>query len=139
MFSSKSFILFPFTLRSLIHCALISVYHGRQGSKLTYFAFRYSVFTTVFLNFIYFNWGLITLLYCSGFCHTLTWISHGCTCVPHPEPPLPHPSSSHPPASSQCTSSEQPVSCIKSRLVICFTYDNLKKKTVFFFENHFTI
>ena len=21
------------------------------------------------------------------FCHTLTWISHGCTCVPHPEPP----------------------------------------------------
>ena len=40
-----------------------------------------------FLNlFIYFNWRLITLQYCSGFCHTLTWISHGCTCVPHPEP-----------------------------------------------------
>ena len=35
---------------------------------------------------IYFNWRLITLQYCSGFCHTLTWISHGCTCVPHPEP-----------------------------------------------------
>ena len=48
-----------------------------------------------FLNlFIYFNWRLITLHYCSGFCHTLTWISRGCTCVPHPEPPsqlLPHP------------------------------------------------
>ena len=29
----------------------------------------------------FFNWGLITLQYCSGFCHTLTWISHGCTCV----------------------------------------------------------
>ena len=44
---------------------------------------------------IYFNWRLITLQYCSGFCHTLTWISHGCTCVPHPEPPptsLPIPS-----------------------------------------------
>ena len=44
--------------------------------------------------FIYFNWRLITLQYCSGFCHTLTWISHGCTCVPHPEPPsdlCPHP------------------------------------------------
>ena len=41
-----------------------------------------------FLNlFIYFNWRLITLQYCSGFCHTLTWISHGCTCVSHPEPP----------------------------------------------------
>ena len=29
-----------------------------------------------------------------GFCHTLTWICHGCTCVPHPDPPshlLPHP------------------------------------------------
>ena len=28
------------------------------------------------------------------FSHTLTWISHGCTCVPHPEPPShlpPHP------------------------------------------------
>ena len=43
---------------------------------------------------IYFNWRLITLQYCSGFCHTLTWISHRCTCVPHPEPPShlpPHP------------------------------------------------
>ena len=27
------------------------------------------------LKFIYFNWRLITLQYCSGFCHTLTWIS----------------------------------------------------------------
>ena len=25
--------------------------------------------------------------YCSGFCHTLKWISHGFTCVPHPNPP----------------------------------------------------
>ena len=24
---------------------------------------------------------------CSGICHTLTGISHGCKCVPHPEPP----------------------------------------------------
>ena len=44
---------------------------------------------------INFSWRLITLQYCGGFCHTLTWISHGCTCVPHPEPPshlCPHPS-----------------------------------------------
>ena len=43
---------------------------------------------------IYFNWRLTTLQYCSDFCHTLTWISHGCTSVPHPEPPShlpPHP------------------------------------------------
>ena len=30
---------------------------------------------------------LITLQYCSCFCHTLTWISHGCTCISHPNPP----------------------------------------------------
>ena len=43
--------------------------------------------TTDLLKIIYLNWRLITLQYCSGFCHTSTWISHGCTCVPHPEPP----------------------------------------------------
>ena len=35
----------------------------------------------------YFNWRPITLQYFGGFCHTLTWISHGCTWVPHPETP----------------------------------------------------
>ena len=40
-----------------------------------------------FFSFIFMIWRLITLQYCSGFCHTLTWISHGFTCVPHPEPP----------------------------------------------------
>ena len=43
---------------------------------------------------IYLNWRLITWQYCNGFCHTLTWISHGCTCVPYPEPSShnpPHP------------------------------------------------
>ena len=47
-----------------------------------------------FFKFIYFSWWLITLQYCSGFCHTLIWIDHGFTCVPHPEPPSllhPHP------------------------------------------------
>ena len=36
--------------------------------------------------FIYFNWRLITLQYCSGFCHTLIRISNGCTCIPYSEP-----------------------------------------------------
>ena len=45
--------------------------------------------TNFFFNFIFFiSWRLITLHYCSGFCHTLKWISHGFTCVPHPDPPL---------------------------------------------------
>ena len=45
-----------------------------------------------YLIFIFFiSWRLITLQYCSGFCHTLTWISHGYTCIPHPDPPSHHP------------------------------------------------
>ena len=37
-------------------------------------------------KFIYFNWSLITLQYCIGFA-THQHDRHGCTCVPHPEPP----------------------------------------------------
>ena len=41
--------------------------------------------------FIYFFWIFFFIyfyfLYCSGFCHTLKWNSHGFTCVPHPDPP----------------------------------------------------
>ena len=37
--------------------------------------------------FFFISWRLITLQYCSGFCHTFTWISHGFTCVPHPNHP----------------------------------------------------
>ena len=57
-----------------------------------------SVFFFQFYLFIYF-----AILY--WFCHTLTWVHHGCTCVSHPEPsshlpphptPLGHPSSPAP-------------------------------------------
>ena len=53
------------------------------------------------------------------FCHTSTWIHHGCTRVPHPEPP----SLYHPSGSSQCTSPKHPVSCIEPGLAIHFLYD----------------
>ena len=46
------------------------------------------LFFLLFLDSLYiylFFWRLITILY--RFCHTLTWIRHGCTCVPHPESP----------------------------------------------------
>ena len=65
-----------------------------------------NIFSEVYFIFklIYFNWNLIILKYCSIFCHTLIWISHRCTYVPHTEPlsylpphPIPHPS---PPALS---------------------------------------
>ena len=55
---------------------------------------RFLISLFYFFKFTYFNWRLISLQYCSGFCHTLTWISYGCTCVPHPESPShlpPHP------------------------------------------------
>ena len=64
------------------------------------------VFSTqaiLFFSFIFISWRLITLQYCSGFCHTLTWISHGFTCIPHPDPALPPPSLPNPSGSSQCT------------------------------------
>ena len=34
-----------------------------------------------FFSFIFISWRIITLQYCSGFCLTLTWISHGFTCI----------------------------------------------------------
>ena len=67
-----------------------------------------------------FNWRLITLQYCSGFCHYMhqPWVyicSQSWT-------PLPPPSPSHPSGSSQCSSPEHPISCIRPGLAIYFTY-----------------
>ena len=64
-----------------------------------------SVFVCLFFPFIFISWRLITLQYCSGFCLTLTWISHRFTCSPS-QFPVPPPSPSHPSRSSQCTSPE---------------------------------
>ena len=73
-------------LPSLSKCPFVHFLLGDFLKRITNRSF--------FKIFIYFNWRLITLQYCSGFCHTFTWISHGCTCVLHPEPPShlpPHP------------------------------------------------
>ena len=72
--------------------------------------------------------------YCGGFCHTLTRISHRCTCVPHSRLPSP----SHPSGLSQCTDFECPVSCIEFELAVYFTYGN---KTCFsaVLSNHPTL
>ena len=81
--------------------------------------------TYSFFFFIFFiSWRLITLQYCSGFCHTLSWISHGFTHIPHPYPP---------PTSLSTWSlwvfpvhqARALVSCIQPGLVICFTLDNI--------------
>ena len=84
-----------------------------------------------FLFLFFFNWRLITLQYCHGFCHSFTWNSHGgVMCSPSwtPHPPL---SPSHPSGSSQCTSPEHPVSCIQPGLAIYFTYDNIHVSMLF--------
>ena len=51
-------------------------------------------------------------------------------CSPSWSPFLP-PSPFHPSGSSQCTSPEHPVSCIKPGLVIRFTYDNIHVSMLF--------
>ena len=47
--------------------------------------FYYRLSQDFFSFFI--SWRLITLQYYSGFCHTLTRISHRYTCITHPDPP----------------------------------------------------
>ena len=82
----------------------LSLHQGRMQRAYTLLPYNplFKEFLFIFLWILYcsfhflffFNWRLITLQYYSGFFHTLTWISYGCTCVPHPEPPshvLPHP------------------------------------------------
>ena len=45
--------------------------------------------TVFFFSFIFISWRLVILQYCSGFCHTLTWIGRGSTCALIPIPPTP--------------------------------------------------
>ena len=57
-------------------CALLEVYNLEPQTEYQIGCFFKKI------NLFNFNRRLITLQYCSGFCHTLTWISHGCTCIP---------------------------------------------------------
>ena len=45
------------------------------------------IYLFIYFSFIFISWRPVTTQHCSGFCHTLTWISHGVTCIPHPDPP----------------------------------------------------
>ena len=114
-------------------CGITQIYIKGRNNLIGFsdnYRWLFFSFMRIFVCFFVcfnFNWRLITLRYCGGFCHTSTWINHGCTCVPHPDPP----SASHPSGSSQCTSPEHPVSCIKPGLAICFTYGNIHVSALF--------
>ena len=80
--------LFIFLLR--VHCSMstsncylrICIQISQEVGQVVWYFFSF-----LFFSFIFISWRLITLQYCSGFCHTLTWISHGFTSIPHPDPP----------------------------------------------------
>ena len=59
----------PYVTTGKTRCTFV----GKVMSLLFIFIFSFP--------FIFISWRLITLQYCSGFCHTLTWISHGFTCL----------------------------------------------------------
>ena len=58
-----------------------------SGSFLFFFPPSGFLWFLFLFSFIFISWRIITLQYWSGFCHTLTWISHGVTSIPHPDPP----------------------------------------------------
>ena len=85
-------ILLGFFLSMLICSLFLSTSGIIQGASRSLLkTVRHTVnclcFFFCFFPFIFISWRLITLQYCSGFCHTVTWISHGFTCIPHPDPP----------------------------------------------------
>ena len=105
----------------------------RQACWCPHQAYIYSVGKDrlyYFFKFIYFNWRLITLQYCSGFAIHWHESAMGIHVSPSWTPLLP-PSPSHLSGSSQCTSPERPVSCIEPGLAICFTYGNIHVSMLF--------
>ena len=72
------------------------VWRTRLSSfKSVFFSFFFFFFLQIYISrfiffllisiLIFFFFFYFTILY--WFCHTSTWIRHGCTCVPNPEPP----------------------------------------------------
>ena len=73
---------YTFPLVVIIRLRLIKVWVWKILQAIKGFLFIY-----LFFPYIFISWRIITLQYCSGFCHTLIWISHGFTCIPHSDPP----------------------------------------------------
>ena len=63
----------------------VSHLHSRvlwhKVNNILLFIYTYIDIISLILSFF------LNFFYCSEFCHTLKWNSHGFTCVPHPNPP----------------------------------------------------
>ena len=102
----------------------IQVFCPFFGLDCFFLNFLFLIYLFIYFSFSFISWRLITLQYCSGFCHTLTGISHGFTLFPIPIPP---------PTSLSTRSLwvipvhqvRALVSCIQPGLVICFILDNI--------------
>ena len=110
-----------------------SIFHygGVFKHIFPFFFFSYILSLPEYLFFIIFNINLFILIggeLLYNIVLVLPYIDMNLTRVYMCSPswtPLPPPSLSHPSGSSQCTSPEHPVSCIKPGLAIHFTYDNI--------------
>ena len=101
-----------------------SICNEMLGLDTMIFMFWMLSFFFLFFSFIFISWRLITLQYFSGFCHTLTWIRHEVTCIPHPIPP-PTSLSTRFLLVFPVPQAQALVSCIPPGLVVCFTIDNI--------------
>ena len=107
--------MFLFSTEANKRIYVLIMFHNINKTQNLYFQETINLIqTSIFLFFLnLFNWRLITLQYCSGFCHTLTWISHGC---PHVFPILTPPSHLPPHPSPQGHSSAPALSTLSHAL-----------------------
>ena len=70
----------------MLHKNRISLWSWNRRNEMFSQLNTHSEVYSFFKFYFCISWRLITLQYCTGFCHTLKWISHGFTCVPPPDP-----------------------------------------------------